>query len=57
MDDEDETYFDSGSGNLLVQMRNADFRALLVRARWEHFATPVEDLDSAIDQQRLTPII
>ncbi|MDS4028884.1 MAG: HDOD domain-containing protein [Candidatus Contendobacter sp.] len=55
MDDEDETYFDSGSGNLLVHMRNADFRALLARARWEHFATPAEELDSLDNQQTLTP--
>ena len=55
MDDEDGIYFDSGSGNLLVHMRNADFRALLARARWEQFATPVEDLDSLIGQQAPTP--
>ncbi|MDG4549296.1 MAG: HDOD domain-containing protein [Candidatus Contendobacter sp.] len=55
MSDEDETYFDSGSGNLLVHMRNADFRALLTRARWEQFATPAQDLDSLAGQQTLTP--
>jgi HD-like signal output (HDOD) protein/prolyl-tRNA editing enzyme YbaK/EbsC (Cys-tRNA(Pro) deacylase) len=55
MDDEDGTYFDSGGGNLLVHMRNADFRALLAGARWEQFATPAEDLDSLVDQRTLTP--
>ena len=53
--DEGEIYFDSGSGNLLVQMRSADFRALLARSRWEQFATPVKNLDCLINQQMLTP--
>ncbi len=55
MDDEDQVYFDGGSGTALVHMRNADFRALLAGARWERFATPLADLDSLISQHALTP--
>ncbi len=53
--DEDEIYFDGGSGDTLIGMRNIDFRSLLGRARWEHFAVPVDDLDSLLSQQAITP--
>ena len=53
--DEDEIYFDGGSGDTLVGMRNIDFRSLLSQARWEHFAVPADDLDSLLSQQAITP--
>ena len=53
--DEDEIYFDGGSGDTLVGMRNIDFRSLLSQARWEHFAIPADDLDSLLSQQAITP--
>ena len=52
---EDEIYFDGGSGDALIGMRNLDFRSLLGQARWEHFAVPVDDLDSLLSQQAITP--
>lgn len=39
----------------LISMRNIDFRSLLNQARWEHFAVPVDDLDSLLSQQAITP--
>lgn len=53
--DEDEIHFDSGSGNLLVGMRSADFRLLLAQARWERFAAPMDHLDTLLGQKGLTP--
>ncbi|MFZ1643774.1 MAG: HDOD domain-containing protein [Candidatus Contendobacter sp.] len=54
MNDDDEIHFDGGSGNILVQMRSADFRALLTQARWERFAVPMDQLDTLISQRTLT---
>lgn len=52
--DDDEIYFDSGGGNLLIRMRSADFRALLAQARWEKFAVPMDYLDALASQGALT---
>ncbi|MGB5065707.1 MAG: HDOD domain-containing protein [Candidatus Competibacter sp.] len=52
---EDEIYFDGGSGNTLIGMRNIDFRSLLGQAHWAHFAVPVDDLDSLLSRQAITP--
>lgn len=53
--DEDEIYFDGGSGDTLIGMRGVDFHSLLDEARWEHFAIPISDLDSLLNQQAITP--
>lgn len=50
-----DIYFDSGSGDLLIQMRLADFRVLLKSARWDQFAVPVDYLDTLLGQQEATP--
>ena len=48
-------HFDSGSGDLLICMRGADFRALLAQSRWEQFAVPLDHLDAVMSQSALTP--
>lgn len=53
--DEGEVHFDSGSGDLLIRMRSADFRVLLTQARWEQFAVPMDHLDALMSQSALTP--
>lgn len=53
--DDNEVHFDSGSGDLLIRMRSADFRALLAQARWEQFAVPMDHLDALMSQSALTP--
>lgn len=55
LNDDSKIYFDGGSGNLLVQMRSADFRALLAQARWERFAVSIDHLDTLISQRVVTP--
>lgn len=50
-----EIYFDGGSGDSLIGMRNADYRQLLARARWERIAISVDQLDFLISRQALTP--
>jgi len=53
--DDGEVHFDSGSGDLLIRMRSADFRVLLAQARWEQFAVPMDHLDALMSQSALTP--
>ena len=48
-------YFDGGSGDMLIRVQLADFRALLATARWEQFAVPLEYLDTLFSQQEATP--
>jgi HD-like signal output (HDOD) protein/prolyl-tRNA editing enzyme YbaK/EbsC (Cys-tRNA(Pro) deacylase) len=55
VNEDSEIHFDSGSGDFLVCMRSADFRALLAQARWERFAAPLDHLDALLGQQGLTP--
>ncbi len=52
--DDDEIYFDSGSGDALVGVRAADFRKLLAGACWKRFAISTSDLDQLMSQQLLT---
>ncbi|MFO1372713.1 MAG: HDOD domain-containing protein [Candidatus Competibacteraceae bacterium] len=51
----EEIYFDGGSGDTLIGMKGTDYQALLTSIRWEHFAISVDEFDSALDQQNLTP--
>ena len=55
MTGDEEIYFDGGSSDVLVAMRGSDFRRLLVHARWEHLAVPMDYLDSMMSHRTLTP--
>ncbi|MBK8181939.1 MAG: HDOD domain-containing protein [Candidatus Competibacteraceae bacterium] len=46
-----EIYFESGSGDSLLNMRNNDFSQLLAQVRWGQFAIPIENLDFPTSQQ------
>ncbi len=50
-----EIYFDGGSGDSLIGMRNTDFRRLLTRSRWVRIAIAVDQLDFLMSRQALTP--
>lgn len=54
-DDNGTIYFDSGGGDALIGMHNADFRQLLARSRWERIAISVDQLDFLMSRQVLTP--
>ena len=51
--DQGEIYFESGSGDSLINIRGDDFTKLLAQARWEQFAIPLENLDFPIHHQLL----
>ncbi|MBK8534346.1 MAG: YbaK/EbsC family protein [Candidatus Competibacteraceae bacterium] len=57
MTGDEEIYFDGGSSDVLVAMRGSDFRRLLVHARWEHLAVPMDYLDSMMRHRTPTPTI
>lgn len=55
VDQDEQLYFDSGNGSVLVGMRSSDFCQMQAAARWANFAVSTQHLDAQLREATATP--